>query len=796
MIARSCIALATVLLLVIASSVALGSTASAGSPAQSSATGIARAAGAPATPGAAGRDYATDTFADPWDYSNGDDLLLDDGGPAMKVSGASISAGAARMRFVDNGYISPLWGGYNNRMLLPRDGNKRGNAVQSARYRTVSFQAWSSRQVDAGFFWFTCPVDSRCEGGIPFRLYAGWHTYVLHPGASGFGLPVNWGGALTGIRMAVSPGAAGTDFALDWLRLSEPNSGAAFTFSNPAGGAAEVIWDGDSNPSNNLSSASNWGVLQPISGTSGLVDLSALPAGTYRIGVRRSGTVATWTSVSLAAPLPRFITPNAVGDKDYAATVLKNPWDMNGGDDISRIGNARSVSYSGSTLAATNTSNDPFANLRLGSGGIDTRIYRNLTITSHYDGRFNLADTSGGGTMARVVWQRADGGTGQTSDILTYGGTRTLSFDMGLPDDQIVEASVRNASFLSASRLTSLRWDANEDRGPRRWYLHDVQLRSDFGTAGTFPITWQDAAYQPGGTATLIADTDRAGCNGVTVASGVTVQQGTNTTAWNTAGTAKGRYWLCLRITRGKAVTSGYAGGVLVVGTNPPGYIAPSGNPTGHWDSGTLSGGSYRVAGWAYDPSALQQAIHVDAYDTRPNGTRAGTRLTTGTPRPDVARIHPSAGPSTGFAATLRLAGPGRHTVCLYAVNVGAGASQSLGCRPVDVGGQTGHLDSVAGTGVQTLRVNGWAADPSAPTTPQNLTFTVTGPAGTRSGTGSTAMARPDVARAVPWVGPNSGFSATVPAAGLGQNTVCAAIVTASPPAPNRSLGCRTVTVS
>ena len=563
---RSCIVLAAAMTLVLGLAPATATAA----PARSSASVPAvTAATLAATPGAAGHDYATDTFADPWDYSNSEDLLLDSG-PAMNASNPQAGNGWARMWFTDNGYVSPIWGGYGGPLFMGRDGGKPGNALNTAYYRTVSFEAYSNRDVSAGLFWFNCPravVGSDCGGGVPFLLKQGWNTYVLTPGASVFGgWPVGWGGSVTGLRLAVSPGTAGSDFALDWFRVTAPNSGSSVNYSNGGGGTADIVWDGDSDSSNNTSGQPNWGVLTQVSAAYGSVDLSALPAGSYRIGVRRSGTVSSWTAVTLTAPLPQFVTPNAVGDRDYASTVLGNPWDMNGPDDISAVGNATDVSYAGGQLAATNTSNDPFAALRLGSGGIDTRVYRNVTITSDYDGTFDLRDIAGGGTMGRLIWSRADGQGGQTSPILTYSGTRTLTFDMGLPDSQLLEPDDPGASFVSDSPVTALRWDPNEDRGARRWYLKDVQLRSDFATSGSFPIVWQDAAYQPGGTARITADTDRSGCDGTTVAAGVPVNPGANTTVWNTAGMPSGRYWLCLTITRGTAVTSGYAGGVLVVG--------------------------------------------------------------------------------------------------------------------------------------------------------------------------------------------------------------------------------------
>jgi hypothetical protein len=634
--------------------------------------------------GAAGHDFATDVFADPWDYSNQDDLLVD-AGPAMRASNLRFGSGRVSTFFTGNGYVSPIWGGYGGPLFLGRDGGKPGNGLYTARYRTVAFQAYSSRNVSAGLMWFKCPgakVAGSCGGGATFTLLAGWHTYVLNPGASRIsGWPLAWGGWVTGLRLAVSPGAAGSYFALDWFRVVQPASGAQVAWSNPGGVASDLVWDTDSSDANNIPSQTGWGVVSKVTGASGTADLSMLPSGNYWIGVRSSAR-SSWQLVSLASPLPRFITPNAVGDRDYARTVMRNPWDLTSPSDVAKVGNANRISYAGGQLAATNTSNDPYVSLRIGSGGINSSIFRNLTVTSAYSGPFNLRSSAGGGTMARVQWTRSDRARGQTDDILTYSGSRTVSIDMGQPTSQLVEPGTRSAAFVSSARVTALRWDPNEDRGARRWYLQDVQLRSDFATKGTFPVAWQDAAYQPGGTATIVADTDRVGCNGVTVASGVTVQAGTNYTVWNTSGVAARRYWLCLTITRGSAVTSGYAGGALVVGANPPWGDA---RPTGLLDAGTLVGTTYTVSGWAFDPNAPQQAIHINVYDRRPDGSQVGVGLLTGGYRPDVARGYPGTGQNTGFSGSMQLAGAGRHTVCTYAINIGAGSNRLLQCRAVVV---------------------------------------------------------------------------------------------------------------
>jgi len=142
-------------------------------------------AAAPASTGATGHDYATDVFADPWDYANADDILLDPG-PSMSAVNAVVSGGLASMKLSNNGYVSPIWGGYGGSQLTGREGARSGNELDSSKYRTVAFQASSDHDVAAGLIWFNCGggFASACGGGASFLLKAGWNTYVITPGAS------------------------------------------------------------------------------------------------------------------------------------------------------------------------------------------------------------------------------------------------------------------------------------------------------------------------------------------------------------------------------------------------------------------------------------------------------------------------------------------------------------------------------------------------------------------------------------------------------------------------------------
>jgi len=133
--------------------------------------------------------------------------------------------------------------------------------------------------------------------------------------------------------------------------------------------------------------------------------------------------------------------------------------------------------------------------------------------------------------------------------------------------------------------------------------------------------------------------------------------------------------------------------------------------------------------------------------------------------------------------------------VCFIAINVGPGGHRLLQCRDVDVPGPMGYLDSVTSNGPSTLGVAGWASDADAGESAIGVNFYVYGPAGSAFGATRTAGARPDVVAAYPWAGRNSGFGATVPAAGEGTNTVCAYAINAMPPSTNPQIGCRDVLV-
>ena len=233
-------------------------------------------------------------------------------------------------------------------------------------------------------------------------------------------------------------------------------------------------------------------------------------------------------------------------------------------------------------------------------------------------------------------------------------------------------------------------------------------------------------------------------------------------------------------------MSSSYAGGVLMVGSDPPGPPHDP-NPVGTFDVGSLFGHTYQFAGWAFDPDAPGQPINVDVYDFRPDGSQVGSRHPTGVSRPDVAAAFPGVGGSTGFTGSVQLTGAGRHTVCSFAINVGPGSHRPFYCGVVDVSGPIGAMDGVTSNGQSTLQVAGWAGDPDAGGAAEAVHRYVYGPDGSLAGTATqTSAPRPDVQRVYPWSGPNTGFVATVPFGAVGMNRVCGFAINVARPAPTR----------
>ncbi|HEX8767343.1 MAG TPA: hypothetical protein VF714_03180, partial [Jatrophihabitans sp.] len=206
-----------------------------------------------------------------------------------------------------------------------------------------------------------------------------------------------------------------------------------------------------------------------------------------------------------------------------------------------------------------------------------------------------------------------------------------------------------------------------------------------------------------------------------------------------------------LRLVRRAACATVLAG--LAVGClQSVATAATASDPMGHLDSAVFSGSTaIRVVGWAADPDNLQQPLTVRG---SVDGVVVGQQVTA-VARPDVVAAR-FTGPTPGFAMTLP-AVPGSHTVCVTAVNIGAGGNRTFRCWnvvvPIPAGAiptaaqlaaesPMGYLDTATASG-NTVTVTGWAADPDSLSQPLKITATRDGVAAVI--TSATVVARPDV---------------------------------------------------
>jgi len=209
-----------------------------------------------------------------------------------------------------------------------------------------------------------------------------------------------------------------------------------------------------------------------------------------------------------------------------------------------------------------------------------------------------------------------------------------------------------------------------------------------------------------------------------------------------------------------------------------------TGSPVGAVDTVTAGLGTITVAGWAFDPDlSTPIPIHVYTDNVLTEGIADQARS-------DIGAIYPAYGANHGFSFTYAAA-PGKHSVCIYGIEMGGTGSNSLrGCRTVTVptGSPIGAIDSVT-AGPGTISVSGWMIDPdTATSTPVHIysdatlnEFVADSP-------------RSDIDVLYPGYGANHGFSVSF-AATPGKHTVCVYGIEIAGTGANASKGCRVVTV-
>jgi putative cell wall-binding protein len=273
----------------------------------------------------------------------------------------------------------------------------------------------------------------------------------------------------------------------------------------------------------------------------------------------------------VSAPVPDVTEPDAAGGADYAATVRGDAWDFATPGDVAAIGNAAEVTFSDGVLRAVNAGpshGDPFVLLTMGAP-IDTARFHRLTVRTALEGPFDLGFGPGGGSHGRLIYNLASDPEPRpvydSKELIVYPGVSEYVLDLAT-DASETDSAVRPGW---SGFVPQLRYDPNEDPGPRRWSIDEIALRADDETVDdAFDIVWRDASTlgAEGTTVALYADTDRAGFDGRLIAGGIAQQAGENRYRWDTRDWPAGRYHLYAVAERDGTVGRRYAGGPVVVG--------------------------------------------------------------------------------------------------------------------------------------------------------------------------------------------------------------------------------------
>lgn len=121
-------------------------------------------------------------------------------------------------------------------------------------------------------------------------------------------------------------------------------------------------------------------------------------------------------------------------------------------------------------------------------------------------------------------------------------------------------------------------------------------------------------------------------------------------------------------------------------------------HPTGEYESAAGGAGSVNVKGWAYDADDVSRALDIHVYIGGESGSpnAEGHSISANKKCTDVENVYPGVGNYHGFNADITTEKTGKQKVYVYAINIGGGSNQLLGCKEVTIQEKPRSVESVS----------------------------------------------------------------------------------------------------
>lgn len=384
----------------------------------------------------AGDDYASEQLSNPWDMSDTGDIALDE---SFNVISQSFSGGlfSGTTTVGGDNELFPLFMGFGSSINSSRGYN---HPIDTSRYRyltiklretrasantevaNITFLQSDSFSYNNGACGFTSNLPIAASAAPAWVI----HTFdMVTSHQANSTCPHNWLDFPTVAGIRLNPALDGSSpfqgvrVDIDWIRLTSVAAADAkttvqWTDSGYAGTYSVTINETGANATSLLLGSG-------IGGTSFVADLSTLTPGQYTVTVSRDvgGTSATSQMFRINSPPQVALTaPDVHGDqtRNFAASVLGNPWGPLTASDFTLVNNFTNVSYSSpvGSFYGRPTSADPQWFMNLANQAIDTKLYRSLCFTLKDFGPRLV----GIGSVARFFWgQKTTGNLSISQDI-------------------------------------------------------------------------------------------------------------------------------------------------------------------------------------------------------------------------------------------------------------------------------------------------------------------------------------------------------------------------------------------